>query len=88
MRYDEIEAFSPLDVLNIFSCPVHVIVVVVQVKLSLDGAADVYLSQVDKTPLFVGPWKPEDYAQGLHSIRVTAEVTSKSLPYHSYTLLS
>lgn len=47
-------------------------------KLSLDGADDVYLTQVDKTPLFVVPWKPRDYAQGLHSIRVTAEVNSKN----------
>ncbi|OQR73783.1 transmembrane protein 62-like [Tropilaelaps mercedesae] len=46
---------------------------IIEVKLSLDNADEIYLTQVDKTPLFVIPWKPRDYAQGLHTLRVTAE---------------
>ncbi|XP_022671622.1 transmembrane protein 62-like [Varroa destructor] len=46
---------------------------IIEVKLSLDDADEIYLTQVDKTPLFVVPWKPVVYAQGLHKLRVTAE---------------
>lgn len=45
-----------------------------QVKVSLDGEDVQFLTQVDKTTLFILKWNSSKYLQGLHRIQVTAEV--------------